>query len=48
LLDFEGVLRALVAVAVAGTSTTSTDTASAPQLQDAEGGIPGARGGESR
>jgi hypothetical protein len=48
LLDFEGVLRALVAVAVAGTSTGAPAAAPAPQLQDAEGGIPGARGGESR
>ena len=48
LLDFEGVLRALVAVAVAGASTTSSDPGSVPRLQDAEGGVPGARGAESR
>ena len=48
LLDFEGVLRALVAVAVAGASTTSLGVGSAPRLQDAEGGISGAHGAESR
>ena len=48
LLDFEGVLRALVAVAVAGASITSPYTGSAQRLQDAEGGFPGARGAESR
>jgi len=42
------VLRALVAVAVAGASTTSPGTGSAPLLQDAEGGISGAHGAESR
>jgi hypothetical protein len=48
LLDFEGVLRALVAVAVSGASATSPATSPAPELQDAEGGIPGARSAESR
>jgi hypothetical protein len=47
LLDFEGVLRALVAVAVGGASASS-DAGSMSQLQDLEGGIPGARSPDPR
>jgi diguanylate cyclase (GGDEF)-like protein len=48
LLDFEGVLRALVGVAVAGASATSAEADSVSPLQSAEGGVPGARGADTR